>query len=199
MGYQYPLHRQRHRLAQIQQLDERREAASISSARWAVLSSTSHTHTNEGGRPRGHTSQLDNVTPGDRNNLAQNLDLSFMSVIARRTTIPKTLEPAIVAAQTYLLTTQPVANDPRENMYRSALAGLGLVGATLLDKEVTPQPNRSPHHCNSPWCEVETQRSTSPQHNRSPRRCNSPQHKLVKELCPRGNNTLSYYYNSCSW
>jgi hypothetical protein len=42
-------------------------------------------------------------------------------------------------------------------MHHSTLAGLGLVGATLVDKEAALQPNRSPHHRNSSRHEVATE------------------------------------------
>jgi hypothetical protein len=68
----------------------------------------------------------------------RNLDVSFMSVDAGGNIIPKTPQAAIVPAQTYLLATQLAANDPRAAMHHSTLACLGLVGATLADKEVVP-------------------------------------------------------------
>jgi hypothetical protein len=61
-----------------------------------------------------------------------------MSVDARANIIPKTPEATLMAAQTYLLATQPAVDDPRADMHHSALARLGLVGATLIDKEAAP-------------------------------------------------------------
>jgi hypothetical protein len=66
-----------------------------------------------------------------------------------------------------------------EGMHHSTLAGLWLVGATLLDKEAALQPNGSPRHHNSPRREVVTQRYRSPQHDRLPRRCSSPRRELA--------------------
>jgi hypothetical protein len=41
--------------------------------------------------------------------------------------VQETLEAALVAAQVYLLTTQPEPRDPREHMHQAAIRSLGLV------------------------------------------------------------------------
>jgi hypothetical protein len=41
--------------------------------------------------------------------------------------LQETLEAALVAAQAYLLTTQPEPRDPREHMHQAAIKSLGLV------------------------------------------------------------------------
>jgi hypothetical protein len=43
-------------------------------------------------------------------------------------------EAALVAAQAYLLTTQPEPGDPREHMHQAAIKSLGLVGDELKQK-----------------------------------------------------------------
>jgi hypothetical protein len=48
--------------------------------------------------------------------------------------MPKTPEAALVAAQGYLLTTQPAPRDPWEGMHQAAIKGLGLVGDKLQQK-----------------------------------------------------------------
>jgi hypothetical protein len=45
--------------------------------------------------------------------------------------MPKMLEAALVAAQAYLLTTQPTPGDPRESIHQAAIKVLGLVGDKL--------------------------------------------------------------------
>jgi hypothetical protein len=54
--------------------------------------------------------------------------------------IQETSEAALVAAQAYLLTTQPEPGDPREHMHQAAIKSLGLVEdklkAAFLRKEV---------------------------------------------------------------
>ena len=73
-----------------------------------------------------------------------------MSVDAQGNIVPKTPQAALVAAQTYMMTTQPVANDPRAAIHRSTLVGLGTIGTALADKEVAPRPERSPRRRDSP-------------------------------------------------
>jgi hypothetical protein len=41
--------------------------------------------------------------------------------------VQETPEAALVAAQAYLLTTQPKPGDPREHMHQAAIQSLGLV------------------------------------------------------------------------
>jgi hypothetical protein len=38
------------------------------------------------------------------------------------------------------MATQPAANDPRAAIHRSTLIGLGMIGASLVDKEDAPDP-----------------------------------------------------------
>jgi hypothetical protein len=45
--------------------------------------------------------------------------------------VQETLEAALVAAQAYLLTTQPKPGDPREHMHKAAIRSLGLVEDNL--------------------------------------------------------------------
>jgi hypothetical protein len=71
----------------------------------------------------------------------------------------KTLEAALMAAQTYLYTTHPNPGDPREHMHRAALQGLRLVGNKLTAKEEEAYRNKGTHK------------------PRSPRRHNSPRHR----------------------
>jgi hypothetical protein len=46
----------------------------------------------------------------------------------------ETPEAALVAAQAYLLTTQPEPGDPRERMHQAAIRNLGLVEDKLMGK-----------------------------------------------------------------
>jgi hypothetical protein len=48
--------------------------------------------------------------------------------------IQEILEAAFVAAQAYLLTTQPEPGDPREHMHQAAIQSLGLVEDKLMGK-----------------------------------------------------------------
>jgi hypothetical protein len=55
--------------------------------------------------------------------------------------LQETPEAALVAAQAYLLTTQPEPGDPREHMHQAAIRSLGLVEDKLrrrsLERKVT--------------------------------------------------------------
>jgi hypothetical protein len=160
MAYQYLLHRQRCELLKMQErLNERRAAADESSRRRAALSSTS---TTAGGHPRRSSSRLNHIPFNERDHLVHDLDLSFMSVDAQGNIVPKTPQASLVATQTYMIATQPEANDPRAALHHSTLAGLGMIEASLADKEVIQRPKRSPRHRNSPRHEVITRRSRSP-------------------------------------
>jgi hypothetical protein len=61
----------------------------------------------------------------------QNLHSSFSTADEVGSIMPDTPEAALVAAQAYLLTTQPEPGDPRESMHQAAIKGLGLIGDKL--------------------------------------------------------------------
>jgi hypothetical protein len=81
--------------------------------------------------------------------------------------MPKTPKAALVAAQTYMYTTQPNPGDSREHMHRAALQGLRLVGNKLTSKDEEAYRNkgmhkpRSPCRHNSPWHRSSSRRSRS--------------------------------------
>ena len=81
---------------------------------------------------------MSHVPANEIDHLVRDLDLSFMSVDAQGNIVPKIPQAALVAVQTYMMATQPAANDPRAVIHRSALMGLGMIGASLADKEVAP-------------------------------------------------------------
>jgi hypothetical protein len=60
--------------------------------------------------------------------------------------VQETPKAALVAAQTYLLTTQPKPRDPREHMHQAAIRSLGLVEdklrGNLPEKKVTHRRER---------------------------------------------------------
>jgi hypothetical protein len=134
------------------QLDERRRFVASSMSR-TQLSSTGGASTGAGGHPRRAGSRLSRILANERENLVRDHDLSFMS---RGNIIHKIPQTARVAAQTYLMATQPAANDLRATMHRSTLMGLGMTGASLIDKEVAPRTERSPRHRNNHLHEVAT-------------------------------------------
>jgi hypothetical protein len=58
-----------------------------------------------------HGSRVDNLHNGERQILAKNLESSLLSVDERGNIVPKTPEVALIAAQAYLLITQPTPGD----------------------------------------------------------------------------------------
>jgi hypothetical protein len=50
-------------------------------------------------------------------------------------------EAALVAAQAYILTTQPEPRDPQESMHQATIKGLGLIGDKLQQKPSVQEKN----------------------------------------------------------
>jgi hypothetical protein len=114
----------------------------------------------------------------NKGNRMQNLDSSFLSVDERGNIVPKTPEAALVAAQAYILTTQPAPGDPRESMHQAAIKCLGLIEDKFNQGEI-PWQDRSLHQWNIPQQGRRSQRSRSPHdeapqphRSRSPRQAN---------------------------
>jgi hypothetical protein len=165
LGYHYALQRQSRQLA--------KEKSETSAALHAACNNASYSNSR---RHHRHGSRVENLEHSDRRNLSRILDSSFLSVNEQGNIIQKTLEAALVAAQTYLYTMQPSPGDPREHMHRATLQGLRLVGNKLTAKEEeayrkgTHKP-RSPRRHNSPRhkCSSRQSRSSSPNYYKSPR------------------------------
>jgi hypothetical protein len=124
-----------------------------------------------GWRHRTPEHNIGDAKHGRRGNRLQNLYSSFLLINERRNIVPKTSEAALVAAQAYLLTTQPALGDPQESMLQAAIKGLGLIGDKLNEEEI-PRQDRLPHQWNSPQQGRRGQSSRSP-HNESPQPCRS--------------------------
>jgi hypothetical protein len=105
-----------------------------------------------------HGSRFENLEHSERQSLSKNFDSSFLSVDEQGNIIPKTPEAALIAAQTYLYTTQPSPGDPREHMHRAALQGRKMVGNKLTAKEEEAHHNKGVHKSRSP------RRHSSPRH-----------------------------------
>jgi hypothetical protein len=71
---------------------------------------------------------------GQTENHTQDFNSSFLTINETGSIMPETPEAALVAAQAYLLTTQPEPRDPRENMHQAAIKGLRLIGDKLQQK-----------------------------------------------------------------
>jgi hypothetical protein len=73
-----------------------------------------------------------------------------------------------VAAQSYLHTTRPNPEDPREHMHRAELQGLKMVGNKLSAKEEEAYRNKGIHKPRSP------RRHNIPRHRSGSRRSRTP-------------------------
>jgi hypothetical protein len=56
--------------------------------------------------------------------------------------VQETPEAALIAAQAYLLTTQPELGDPREHMHQAAIRSLGLIEDKLMGKRPEEKATR---------------------------------------------------------
>src|SRR3954468_23105545 len=108
----------------------------------------SSSHDNHGNK---HRSRMENMDPKERREVTRALNPSFMEMDANGNVIPKTPQVAIMAATAYLASHPPPEGDPERAMHKSALTGLGLVGAALHGeapaepkKKATVKFNRSP-------------------------------------------------------
>src|SRR3954464_9137433 len=91
------------------------------------------------------------MDPKERREVTRTLNASFMEMDADDNIIPKTPQAVIIAATGYLAAHPPPEGDLKRAMHKSALTGLGLVGATLHQeaptepkKKATVRFNRSP-------------------------------------------------------
>jgi hypothetical protein len=76
------------------------------------------------------------IPEAGRKNLVQNLDMSFMSIDTRGNIIPKTPEAGYMAADAYMMATRPPQGDPRQYLYQTAMAGLGVMGAAIAGRDI---------------------------------------------------------------
>jgi hypothetical protein len=87
------------------------------------------------------------VCEHERENLIQNLDMSFMSIDTRGHIIPKTPEAGYMATHAFILASKPPPGDPREVLYQMAMAGVGVMGTAIAGSS-TPQPESTPRKNN---------------------------------------------------
>jgi hypothetical protein len=160
LGYHYALQRQSRQLAKERSEIRKRKDSAIaaSTALHEARSNASYTNSK---RHNMHGSQVENLDHSDRRNLSSNLDSSFLSVDEQGNIMPKTPEATLVAAQTYMYSTQPNPGDPREHMRRAALQGLRLVENKLTSKDEEAYRNKGTHKRRSPRCH------NSPRHRSS--------------------------------
>jgi hypothetical protein len=166
LAYRYLLYLEKKEIRRMrQELDERKERANESIRRRAALSSIGNSSVGAGNCNRRTSSRLRNIPKGERQEMTQQLELSFMSIDSRGNIQPKMPQAAMVACQTYLMITQPPNDDPRAATHRTALASLNIVGQHL---EGTPRQEVAP-----------PRRHASPRQEEAPRRSRSPRQPRV--------------------
>jgi hypothetical protein len=128
MGYQYAMHQRRKKLRE--QKDEFRrsqENNSVSSgAYWNEYSDAS-----ESSRERHRDPKHGRRTTAWTREESRIKSISAHQLDDEEDFVQKMPEAALVAAQAYLLTTQPEPGDPREHMHQAAIRSLGLVEGRL--------------------------------------------------------------------
>jgi hypothetical protein len=141
LGYHYALRQQSKQLARERSKIQKRKDSTIAASIAFHKARSDAPYTNSR-RHHRHGSRVENLEYSERQSLSKNLDSSFLSVNEQGNIIPKKLEAALVAAQTYLYMTRPSLGDPREHMHRAALQGLRMVGNKLTAKEEQAHCNK---------------------------------------------------------
>jgi hypothetical protein len=137
MGYQYALHQHRKKLREEKdELRKSQENYSMSSgAYWGEYNDESESI--ERHRDPKHSRR----TTAWAREESRVKSVSEHPSDNKEDFVQETPEAALIAAQAYLLTTQPEPGDPREHMHQAAIRSLGLVEDKLrkhpLEEEVT--------------------------------------------------------------
>jgi hypothetical protein len=143
MGYQYALHQHRKKLREEKDMFVRSRGSNNTSngGYWDEYSDASESSTERHRDPK-HS----------RRTIVQTREESYTKSISAYLSddeedfVQETPKAALVAAQAYLLTTQPKPGDPREHMHQAAIQSLRLVEdklrGNLLEKKVTHHKER---------------------------------------------------------
>jgi hypothetical protein len=143
MGYQYALHQRRKKLREKKDMFVRSRDNNNTSngGYWDKYSEASESSIERHGDPKN-----------SRRTTVRTREESYTKSISVHLSddeedfIQETPEAALVAAQVYLLTTQPKPRDPREHMHQAAIRSLGLVEdklrGNLLEKKATHHKER---------------------------------------------------------
>jgi hypothetical protein len=136
MGYQYALHQHKKRLREERDnVRRRQEDNSVSSGEyWDEYSEASESSGERHKDPK-HNRRI--TTWASEENHARSI--SAHPSDDEEDFVQETPEATLVAAQAYLLTTQPEPGDPREHMHQAAIRSLGLVEDRL--RKHSPEKN----------------------------------------------------------
>jgi hypothetical protein len=124
MGYQYALHQHKKKLwEEKDEIRRSQENNSVSSgAYWDEYSEAS-----DSSRERHREPKHNRRTTARAREENRARSISAHPLDEEEDFAQETPEAALVAAQSYLLTTQPVPGDPRKHMHQAAIKSLGLV------------------------------------------------------------------------
>jgi hypothetical protein len=140
MGYQYALHQHKKKL--LQEKSELRRSHETNNT-------SSRLHWEECGMPESseerHRDPKHNKRRTEwprKEGRTKNLNSSFLTVDEDGNIMQDTPEPALVAAQAYLLTMQPENEDPRESMHQAAIKILVFIRDKLKQKSLEKEATR---------------------------------------------------------
>jgi hypothetical protein len=143
MGYQYALHQHKKKLREERDMfmRSRGDGSTSSGGYWDEYSDASESSMERHRDPKHNrraTTQIREESYAKSQSPQQSEEEEDF--------VQETPEAALVAAQAYLLTTQPEPRDPREHMHQAAIRSLGLVEDKLMGKlpeeKVTHQKER---------------------------------------------------------
>jgi hypothetical protein len=138
MGYQYALHQRRKKLREERDMfiRSRDNTGTSSGGYWDEYIDAS-----ESSMERHRDPKHSRRTTARTKEESYTKSLSVHPSDEEEDFVQETPEAALVAAQAYLLTTQPKPGDPREHMHQTAIRSLGLIEdklmENLLEKKVT--------------------------------------------------------------
>jgi hypothetical protein len=129
MGYQYVLHQHKKKLREERNtfMRSRGNDSMSSGGYWDEYSDTS-----ESSMERHRDPKHNRRTTAQIREESYAKNLSAQQSEEEEDFVQETPEAALVAAQAYLLTTQPEPGDPREHMHQAAIRSLGLVEDKLM-------------------------------------------------------------------
>jgi hypothetical protein len=142
MGYQYALNQHKKKLweekSELRRSQENNNASSRS--HWEEYNKTSESSEERYREPKHSRRRTERPRKEDRTK-----SINTLLPDEVEDSIQDTLEAALVAAQAYLLTTQPEPGDPQENMLQASIQSLRLVGDELKQKYLGREPTYHEH------------------------------------------------------
>jgi hypothetical protein len=142
MGYKYALHQHKNKLweekSELRRSQENKSASSRSY--WEEYSEMSDSNEERHREPKHSRRRTERPRKEDRTK-----SIKTLLPDEEEDFIQEMPEVALVAAQAYLLTTQPEPRDPREHMHQAAIKSLGLVGDELKQKSLRGESTYHEH------------------------------------------------------